>query len=72
MPDYLDPDVRWLSYSQIAAIRGISRPSAERIVRKHRWRRTVNNHGITVAAVPGAYAEPERTDPVNGQGGLAP
>ena len=68
MPDDSDPDVRWLSYSQIAAIRNISRPSAERMVRKHRWRRTVNNHGITVAAVPVAYAEPERIDPMNGQG----
>jgi hypothetical protein len=42
-----DPDVRWLSYAQIAALRSISRASAERMVRKHRWRRIVNNHGIT-------------------------
>ena len=41
-----DGEIRWLSYSQIAAIRRISRQSAERMVRKHRWRRTVNNHGI--------------------------
>lgn len=59
-PSADDPDVRWLSYAQIATLRSISRASAERMVRKHRWRRTVNNHGITVAAVPLDYAEPDR------------
>lgn len=59
-PSADDPDVRWLSYAQIATLRGISRASAERMVRKHRWRRTVNNHGITVAAVPLDYAQPDR------------
>jgi hypothetical protein len=62
-PSADDPDVRWLSYSQIAALRGISRASAERMVRKHRWRRTVNNHGVTVAAVPVDYAEPSAATP---------
>ena len=65
MPDQSadDSDIRWLSYQQIAGLRGISRASAERMVRKHRWRRTVNNHGMTVAAVPLDYAEPERSNP---------
>jgi predicted nucleic acid-binding Zn-ribbon protein len=65
MPDQSadDSDIRWLSYHQIAGLRGISRASAERMVRKHRWRRTVNNHGVTVAAVPLDYAEPERSNP---------
>ena len=62
-PSADDPDVRWLSYSQIAALRGISRASAERMVRKHRWRRTQNNHGVTVAAVPLDYAEPSAATP---------
>jgi len=62
-PSADDPDVRWLSYAQIATLRSISRASAERMVRKHRWRRTMNNHGITVAAVPLDYAEPDRAIP---------
>ena len=52
--------IRWLSYSQIAALRGISRTSAERMVRRAKWRRQVDNQGVTRAAVPLAYAEPER------------
>jgi chromosome segregation ATPase len=60
--------VRWLSYSQIAALRGISRTSAERMVRRAKWRRQVDNQGVTKAAVPLAYAEPERTNLPDRQG----
>jgi hypothetical protein len=53
--------VRWLSYSEIAALRGINRTSAERVVRRAKWRRQVDNQGVTKAAVPLSYAEAVRT-----------
>jgi hypothetical protein len=59
--------VRWLSYSQIAALRGISRTSAERMVRRAKWRRQVDNQGVTKAAVPLAYVEPVRANPPDSQ-----
>ena len=67
-----DADIRWLSYAQIAKIRGISRASAERIVRRAKWRRQVDNQGVTRAAVPLAYAEPERTNPPDSQVEIPP
>jgi chromosome segregation ATPase len=60
-------EVRWLSYSQIAALRGISRTSAERMVRRAKWRRQVDNQGVTKAAVPLKYAEPDRASPPDSQ-----
>lgn len=48
---------RWLTYRQIADLRGISKASAERLVRRHRWRRQEDNQGVTRALVP-----PEWTD----------
>lgn len=72
MRDGDEDTVRWLSYSQIAALRGISRTSAERIVRRAKWRRQVDNQGVTKAAVPLAYAETERTNPPDSQGGNPP
>src|SRR5690348_231366 len=53
-----EPDVRWLAYAEIAALRGISRASVERKVRRARWRRQVDDQGVTRVAVPLAYAEP--------------
>jgi hypothetical protein len=67
MRDGDEEAVRWLSYSEIAALRRISRTSAERMVRRAKWRRQVDNQGVTKAAVPLAYAEPDRTDPPDGQ-----
>jgi hypothetical protein len=67
-----DADIRWLSYAQIAKIRGISRASAERIVRRAKWRRQVDNQGVTRAAVPLAYGEPERINPPDSQAEIPP
>jgi hypothetical protein len=58
-----DTDTRWLSYQQIAQVRGISRASAARMARLHRWPRRKNNSGVTVCAVPAEYAEPARAVP---------
>jgi hypothetical protein len=65
----LEPDVRWLSYAEIAKIRGISRASVERKVRRARWRRQIDNQGVTRVAVPLAYAESAADDPADNPGG---
>jgi hypothetical protein len=67
MRDGDEEAVRWLSYSEIAALRHISRTSAERMVRRAKWRRQVDNQGVTKAAVPLTYAEADRTSPPAGQ-----
>jgi chromosome segregation ATPase len=54
---------RWLTYRQIADLRRISKASAERLVRRHRWRRQEDNQGITRALVPPDWAEPTRPLP---------
>jgi hypothetical protein len=53
-PD-ITPDTdegRWLTYRQIGEFRHISKASAERLVRRHRWRRQVDNQGVTRVLVP--------------------
>jgi hypothetical protein len=63
MPEDNPPDIRWLSYQEIAVARGISRTSAERMVRRAKWRRQVDNQGVTKAAVPLSYLERDPADP---------
>jgi hypothetical protein len=45
-------DGRWLSYTELAAERGISRASAIRMVRRQRWRRQAGNDGEARVLVP--------------------
>lgn len=45
-------DGRWLSYTELASERGISRASAIRMVRRHRWRRQTGNDGEARVFVP--------------------
>lgn len=43
-------DVRWLSYEELAAVRGIDRDSAIRLARRHHWpKRTGNDKKIQLA-----------------------
>jgi hypothetical protein len=55
-------DHRWLSYSELAEARSISRASAIRLVRKHRWPRRTNNAGVVTLAVPVAFTVADRRD----------
>jgi hypothetical protein len=55
-------DHRWLSYSELAQARSISRPSAVRLVRKHRWPRRTNNAGVITVAVPVAFTVADDRD----------
>jgi hypothetical protein len=46
-------DGRWLSYAELAEVRGITRKAAARLALRHRWRRQPGNDGATRVLVPG-------------------
>lgn len=48
-------DARWLTYGELAAVRGIARLSAERLARRMRWRRQSGNDGFARVLVPVAF-----------------
>ncbi|MBL6082080.1 hypothetical protein JMJ56_29315 [Belnapia sp. T18] len=54
-------NVRWLSYDEIADMRGIDRASAIRMVRRKRWPKQDGNDGTTRVAVPGQFFRTKRT-----------
>src|SRR4051795_9955883 len=56
-----EPDARWLSYDDIADMRGIDRASAIRMVRRKQWPKQDANDGTTRVAVPGAFFRAKRT-----------
>src|ERR1700744_52422 len=45
-------DGRWLTYDELAKVRGISRASAERLVLRNRWRRQRDNQRTVRILVP--------------------
>jgi len=45
-------DGRWLSYAELANLRGIDHHSARRLVSRQRWRRQKDNHGVVRIYVP--------------------
>ena len=55
-------DGEWLSYSELAARRGIDRDSASRLAVRHRWRRRKGNDGRARVLVPAAYLSPAEPD----------
>jgi hypothetical protein len=63
---------RWLTYDELAALRGIKRIGAVRLVQRHKWRRQAGNDGLARVLVPPDALEPvRRTDagtsaPANG------
>jgi hypothetical protein len=50
-------DTRWLSYSDLAEARGISRESAIRMARRRRWPKREGNDGTIRVAVPRSIVE---------------
>jgi hypothetical protein len=46
------PDARWMTFKELAAIRGISKLSAVALVRRRGWRRQRDNQGHVRALVP--------------------
>jgi hypothetical protein len=45
-------DGRWLSYAELAELRGITRKAAIRLTQRHQWRRQPGNDGATRVYVP--------------------
>jgi len=64
-------DSRWLSYDEIADMRGIDRASAIRMVRRKQWTKQDANDGMTRVAVPETFFRAKRTKP-NARGQVAP
>jgi hypothetical protein len=58
-----DGDGRWMTKREIAAVRGISIASADRLVRRHGWRKQPGNDGRVRTYVPSDWAEPKSADP---------
>src|SRR5690349_5496496 len=45
-------DGQWMSYGELARVRGIDRQSAVKLVRRHSWRRQPGNNGEVRVFVP--------------------
>jgi hypothetical protein len=59
-------DGRWLTYDEIAKLRGIKRIGAVRLVQRYKWRRMEGNDGKARVLVPVTALEPvRRTDAGN-------
>lgn len=58
-------DGRWMTYAEIAEARRMSRASAERVVRRHRWRRQADNQGTVRALVPQTWSDPVPEKPAD-------
>jgi hypothetical protein len=54
-----DEPARWMTFAELAAVRGISKDSAITLVRRHRWRRQRDNQGHVIALVPLTWTEKE-------------
>ena len=57
-------DIRWMSYAELAAARGISTASAIRLARRRKWLRQPGNDGTARVAIP----EGEDQPPSDGRG----
>jgi hypothetical protein len=51
---------RWLTYAQLAKMRGITRKAAIRMTQRHRWRRQPGNDGTALVWVPHADLTPRQ------------
>jgi hypothetical protein len=53
---------RWMTFAELAAIRGTSKRAAVTLIRRHGWRRQRNNEGHVIALVPPTWATPEQAN----------
>jgi hypothetical protein len=51
-------DSRWMSFSELAAMRRIATSSAIKLVKRRGWRCQIDNHGTMRALVPPEWSEP--------------
>ena len=50
---------RWMTFTELSEVRGISRASASKLVRRRKWRRQTDNHGtVRILVPPDAAASP--------------
>ena len=61
---------RWMSYAQLAEIRGISKKAAQRLTLRHQWRRQPANDGGVLIWVPDDAGPPEADRQADRTGGL--
>jgi hypothetical protein len=54
---------RWMTFAELSQARGISLPSARKLVRRHQWRRQTGNQGIVRILVPADALDRPRDDP---------
>jgi hypothetical protein len=54
---------QWLTITQLAELRQISRPSAARLVRRRGWRKQKDNHGSVRYFVPSGHEQPREDSP---------
>lgn len=69
MPDdsHIDDGVtgQWLSISELAETRQITKASARRLVHRRQWRRQKDNHGVVRHFVPRGEADPRQDSPTD-------
>lgn len=58
--DNISLAARRLTYAELGAVRGTSTASAERLVRRRGWQRTLGNDGIVRVTVPLEEARPAK------------
>jgi hypothetical protein len=64
-PDVRSDDGQWLTKRELARVRGVALASAERMIRRHQWRRQQDNQGRALVFVPPEFLErhdADRTD----------
>jgi hypothetical protein len=59
-------DGRWLTYAELAKLRGIDRASAFKLALRHKWSRQKNNKGQVTVLVPTDFTSPEDESQDNG------
>jgi hypothetical protein len=60
MDDATSDDVagRWMTYAELARLRGVDKPSALKLALRKRWPRRKDNHGTMQVCVPPDWARP--------------
>ena len=56
----IDADGQWMTYEELAEVRGIDRQSARRLASRLKWRRQKDNRQIVRVYVPSMSAMPQR------------
>ena len=61
-PDARSDDGQWLTKRELARVRGVALASAERLIRRHQWRRQQDNQGRALVLVPPDFLVPHDSD----------